>query len=60
VCPSEAIFFQDEVPEELAAFRSHNAEFFKNLASPGGASKFGPSSNDPEAVRALARADGVR
>ncbi|AUG78787.1 Ferredoxin [Kitasatospora sp. MMS16-BH015] len=38
VCPVEAIFFQDELPEEWADFARANAEVFIPLGSPGGAS----------------------
>ncbi len=30
VCPVEAIFFEDDLPEQWASFTLVNAEFFKN------------------------------
>jgi NAD-dependent dihydropyrimidine dehydrogenase PreA subunit len=37
VCPVEAIYYADDVPEELEAYTAVNAEFFSGLGSPGGA-----------------------
>jgi hypothetical protein len=28
VCPVEAIFFEDDLPEQFAAFKARNAAFF--------------------------------
>ena len=53
VCPTEAIFYEDDVPAEMAAFKDINSDFFATLGSPGGASKLGATSNDPEYVRNL-------
>lgn len=36
-CPTEAIFYEPELPEEHAAFRTVNATFFTELGMPGGA-----------------------
>ncbi len=30
VCPVEAIFFEDDLPEQWAQFRAINAEFYQN------------------------------
>ena len=54
VCPVEAIYYEDDVPAEWTEFTAHNADFFKELGSPGGAAKVGATSNDPAAVVALA------
>jgi NAD-dependent dihydropyrimidine dehydrogenase PreA subunit len=54
VCPVEAIFYDDDVPEQWAQYRQLNADFFGGLGSPGGARKLGKTNNDPDAVRVLA------
>jgi len=41
-CPVEAIFCEDDVPEQWAQFTAENASFVDALGSPGGASKTGP------------------
>lgn len=49
VCPVEAIFYEDDVPEPWSAFIADNARFFAAplpgrdtaLGSPGGAAKLG-------------------
>lgn len=53
VCPSEAIFYEDDLPEEHAQFAQINKDFFATLGSPGGAAKVGKTSNDPEFVKSL-------
>jgi len=53
VCPTEAIYYEDDVPEEMNSFKQLNVDFFKVLGSPGGAAKTGKTSNDPEYVAAL-------
>ncbi|MEI6404449.1 MAG: ferredoxin [Actinomycetes bacterium] len=53
VCPSEAIFYEDDLPEKFSEFKEINSAFFSTLGSPGGASKTGATSNDPAQVRAL-------
>jgi NAD-dependent dihydropyrimidine dehydrogenase PreA subunit len=54
VCPTEAIFYEDDLPEKFAEYKHINSAFFETLGSPGGASKVGATSNDPEEVIALA------
>ena len=41
VCPTEAIFYEDDVPEEWDDYTRANIDFFelKGLGSPGGAQK---------------------
>jgi len=46
VCPVEAIFYEDDVPEEWSDYTAANAEFFADLGSPGGASKAGAQTFD--------------
>ena len=49
VCPVEAIFYEDDVPEKWSAFTADNARFFAEplpgrddaLRSPGGAARIG-------------------
>ena len=41
VCPVEAIYYEDDVPEQWAQYTQINADFFDELGSPGGASKVG-------------------
>jgi NAD-dependent dihydropyrimidine dehydrogenase PreA subunit len=54
VCPAEAIFYVDDLPERYNAFTEINARFFVTAGSPGGASEVEPGSlPDPEPVRGL-------
>lgn len=53
VCPVEAIFYEDDVPDEWEHFNKVNADFFEELGSPGGAAKIGQTANDPEAIKKL-------
>jgi NAD-dependent dihydropyrimidine dehydrogenase PreA subunit len=53
VCPSEAIFYEDDLPEKWNDFTQVNKDFFTTLGSPGGAQKVGKTSNDPEMIKAL-------
>ena len=46
VCPVEAIFYEDDVPDEWKDFTAANAEFFADLGSPGGAAKLGAQTFD--------------
>ncbi|MEV0650322.1 ferredoxin [Phytomonospora sp. NPDC050363] len=54
VCPVEAIFYEDDVPEEWSDFTRANYEFFEgDLGSPGGASKMGKIEKDATHVAGL-------
>ena len=53
VCPVEAIFYEDDTPEEWKDFYKANVEFFDELGSPGGASKLGKINKDHPLVAAL-------
>lgn len=44
VCPVEAIYYEDDTPEQWAEYYMANVEFFDELGSPGGAQ---PSSATP-------------
>ncbi|MEU5846493.1 MULTISPECIES: ferredoxin [Saccharopolyspora] len=53
VCPVEAIYYEDDVPEEWAAYTKANVDFFDELGSPGGAAKVGKVNKDVEPVTSL-------
>ena len=53
VCPVEAIFYEDDVPDQWTSYTQSNADFFDELGSPGGASKVGQTDNDPQAIKDL-------
>ncbi|MFO7192388.1 MULTISPECIES: ferredoxin [Thermocrispum] len=53
VCPAEAIFFEDDVPDEWADYTQANADFFAKLGSPGGATKVGKVADDPQWIKDL-------
>ena len=53
VCPVEAIFYEDDVPDNWSPYLAANVDFFNELGSPGGASKVGQTDNDPPAVKEL-------
>jgi NAD-dependent dihydropyrimidine dehydrogenase PreA subunit len=46
VCPVEAIYYEDDVPDQWAAYTQSNVDFFDELGSPGGASKVGKVDKD--------------
>ena len=48
MCPVEAIFYEDDVPEQWAQFTTENVRFFDQLGSPGGASNVGPLPYDTD------------
>ena len=61
VCPVEAIYYEDDLPADLAPYLADNAAFFSNpldgqeapLGSPGGAAKVGPLGLDTPLVAGL-------
>jgi NAD-dependent dihydropyrimidine dehydrogenase PreA subunit len=53
VCPVEAIYYEDDVPEQYAAYTEANVVFFNDIGSPGGAAKVGALSFDAPLVAAL-------
>jgi NAD-dependent dihydropyrimidine dehydrogenase PreA subunit len=57
VCPVEAIYYEDDLPDHWSGYTQINADFFTELGSPGGASKIGITENDPIAVKSLDRVD---
>jgi NAD-dependent dihydropyrimidine dehydrogenase PreA subunit len=53
VCPVEAIFYEDDTPEQWKDFYKANVEFFEDLGSPGGAAKMGMIQKDHPVIMAL-------
>ena len=53
VCPVEAIFYEDDVPDEWIDYNDANAAFFDDLGSPGGAVRLGPQDFDAPLVAEL-------
>ena len=53
VCPVEAIFYEDDTPEQWKDYYNANVEFFSDLGSPGGAAKLGKIHKDHPLVAAL-------
>ena len=53
VCPVEAIYYEDDVPEQWKEYYKVNVDFFEDLGSPGGASKTGKVGKDHPVVAAL-------
>lgn len=53
VCPTEAIYYEDDVPADQAQFTVINKEFFDEIGSPGGAAAFGVFEGDHPTVAAL-------
>lgn len=51
--PVEAIYYEDDVPDQWGGYTQSNADFFAELGSPGGASKVGQTDNDPQAIKDL-------
>jgi NAD-dependent dihydropyrimidine dehydrogenase PreA subunit len=53
VCPVEAIFYEDDVPEQWKDYYDANVKFFDDLGSPGGAAKMGEIDHDHPMIAAL-------
>jgi NAD-dependent dihydropyrimidine dehydrogenase PreA subunit len=61
VCPVEAIYYDDDLPDSLRPYAAENAAFFfdtlpgqtEPLGSPGGAARLGPLDSDTPTVAAL-------
>jgi NAD-dependent dihydropyrimidine dehydrogenase PreA subunit len=53
VCPVEAIFYEDDTPDEWKEYYNANVDFFSDLGSPGGAAKTGVIDKDHPLVAAL-------
>src|SRR5688572_14158130 len=53
VCPVEAIYYEDDVPDEGQDYYAANVEFFDDIGSPGGAAKVGVYAKDHPLIAAL-------
>jgi NAD-dependent dihydropyrimidine dehydrogenase PreA subunit len=53
VCPVEAIYYADDVPDEWVGYLRANVEFFKELGSPLGAAAVGNTGRDHAMIAAL-------
>ncbi|RYV52202.1 ferredoxin [Pengzhenrongella frigida] len=53
VCPVEAIYYEDDVPEQWSEYYTANVEFFDDLGSPGGAAATGPIPKDHPIIATL-------
>ncbi len=53
VCPVEAIYYEDDLPEDQEEYLDVNAQFFESLGSPGGAARLGPVDHDHPTVEQL-------
>jgi NAD-dependent dihydropyrimidine dehydrogenase PreA subunit len=66
VCPVEAIYYEDDLPEAFSNYLDDNARFFTEtlpsqtapLGSPGGANKLGPLAVDTAMVAARPPQEG--
>lgn len=52
-CPVQAIFYEDDLPEDDIDWKDVNAKFFDDLGSPGGAARQGATGSDEPRVAAL-------
>ncbi|HJR19128.1 MAG TPA: ferredoxin [Actinomycetota bacterium] len=52
VCPVEAIFYEDDTPDNWKEFIPINKDWFNDIGSPGGAAKLGPVDHDHPKVAA--------
>ena len=53
VCPVEAIYYEDDLPDKWRDYTQANVDFFDDLGSPGGASKVGKTDSDPDLIANL-------
>ncbi|HWD83620.1 MAG TPA: ferredoxin, partial [Kribbella sp.] len=49
----EAIYYEDDTPEQWKDYYTANVDFFNDLGSPGGASKLGKIDKDHPFIAAL-------
>lgn len=54
VCPVEAIYYEDDVPDEWGGYVRANADFFVELDLPSGARRMGKIDRDVPLVAQLA------
>ena len=53
VCPVEAIFYEDDLPDTWVDYQGANAEFFSAIGSPGSAAKIGRMDTDSRLILQL-------
>ena len=53
VCPVEAIYYEDDLPDQWSDYYAANVEFFDDVGLPGGAAKMGVIDKDHPLVAAL-------
>ena len=53
VCPTEAIFYEDDLPPEWEWYKDAAVEFFAEVGDLGGAQAAGPIGKDPQRVADL-------
>ncbi|WP_217585140.1 4Fe-4S binding protein, partial [Microbacterium sp. GbtcB4] len=53
VCPVEAIYYEDDLPDEWQVYYKANVEFFDEVGSPRGAARTGPPRHDHPLIAAL-------
>ena len=53
VCPVEAIYYEDDLPDEWQDYYKANVEWFEDVGSPGGAAKVGVIHKDHPVIDAL-------
>ena len=49
----EAIFYEDDTPDQWSGYINANVDFFDDLGSPGGATKVGKTDYDVPFIAAL-------
>ena len=57
VCPVEAIFYEEDLPEEWTWFKDASEDFFAQVGDAGGAQTQGPYDHDHPQVAALPHQD---
>lgn len=57
VCPQEAIFYSDFIPEEMREFQGESAEFIASRGLQGGGSIVGKVTFDSDLVEGIPRRD---
>ncbi|WP_341727843.1 ferredoxin [Brooklawnia sp.] len=53
VCPTEAIYYEDDLPDDQQEWLDINTRFFDDIGSPGGATRVGVYEHDESRVAAL-------
>lgn len=53
VCPVEAIFYSDDIPDSDEQYYDINVQFFDTIGTPGGAARMGKIDGDHPSVSSL-------